>query len=260
MYVILFLVAIVVAFAGATLVFFSVPLQDIAAAALFCSGVVAIVGGLILLGLAAAVHNLSRIAERLEIQPLPLPSIVAVGHETPSPRPVRSAPTAAPAAAKRPSILSSWLNRPGPAVKEEPKPPPAPSEPQVDLAPLTRVPEEQVAAPPLPPPAPAASAPLPAAPAAAAAPAPPAPPPAPAPPAAPLIPRAVVPPLRPAAQPAPVARAQDGGADSTVYKSGVIDGMAYSLFMDGSIEAELPQGKVRFASVDQLQTYLTTRP
>ena len=44
-----------------------------------------------------------------------------------------------------------------------------------------------------------------------------------------------------------------------MYKSGVIDGMAYSLFMDGSIEAELPQGKVRFASVDELQKYLTTR-
>ena len=47
--------------------------------------------------------------------------------------------------------------------------------------------------------------------------------------------------------------------DATVYKSGVIDGMAYALFMDGSIEAELPQGKVRFASVDELQKYLTTR-
>jgi len=47
--------------------------------------------------------------------------------------------------------------------------------------------------------------------------------------------------------------------ESTVYKSGVIDGMAYTLFMDGSIEAELPQGKVKFASVDELQTYLTTR-
>ena len=40
---------------------------------------------------------------------------------------------------------------------------------------------------------------------------------------------------------------------------GMIDGLAYSLFMDGSIAAELPQGKVKFASVDELQKYLTTR-
>ena len=39
----------------------------------------------------------------------------------------------------------------------------------------------------------------------------------------------------------------------------LFDGMAYSLFMDGSIAAELPQGKVKFASVDELQKYLTTR-
>ena len=53
--------------------------------------------------------------------------------------------------------------------------------------------------------------------------------------------------------------AANGTPETTVYKSGVIDGMAYTLFMDGSIEAELPQGKVRFASVDELQKYLTTR-
>jgi len=35
--------------------------------------------------------------------------------------------------------------------------------------------------------------------------------------------------------------------------------MAYSLFMDGSIEAELPHGKVKFASIDELQKYLSTR-
>ena len=39
----------------------------------------------------------------------------------------------------------------------------------------------------------------------------------------------------------------------------MIDGMAYSLFMDGSIAAELPKGMVKFASIDELQKYLTTR-
>jgi hypothetical protein len=41
-----------------------------------------------------------------------------------------------------------------------------------------------------------------------------------------------------------------------ILKSGVIDGMAYTLYTDGSIEAELPQGTVRFASVDALRAHL----
>jgi hypothetical protein len=41
-----------------------------------------------------------------------------------------------------------------------------------------------------------------------------------------------------------------------ILKSGVIDGMAYTLYADGSIEAELPQGTVRFASVDALREHL----
>jgi hypothetical protein len=41
-----------------------------------------------------------------------------------------------------------------------------------------------------------------------------------------------------------------------ILKSGVIDGMAYTLYADGSIEAELPQGTVRFASVDALRAHL----
>jgi hypothetical protein len=32
--------------------------------------------------------------------------------------------------------------------------------------------------------------------------------------------------------------------------------MAYTLYVDGSIEAELPQGTVRFASVDALRAHL----
>lgn len=56
------------------------------------------------------------------------------------------------------------------------------------------------------------------------------------------------------APPAPVAH-ENGGA-VTVFKSGVIDGMAYTLYTDGSIEAELAQGLVHFASVDELRTYL----
>jgi hypothetical protein len=41
-----------------------------------------------------------------------------------------------------------------------------------------------------------------------------------------------------------------------ILKSGVIDGMPYTLYADGSIEAELPQGTLRFASVDALRAHL----
>ncbi len=41
-----------------------------------------------------------------------------------------------------------------------------------------------------------------------------------------------------------------------ILKSGVIDGMAYTLYTDGSIEAQLPQGLIRFASIDELRAHL----
>ena len=45
-----------------------------------------------------------------------------------------------------------------------------------------------------------------------------------------------------------------------VLKSGVINGMAYTLYTDGSIEAELPQGTLRFGSLDELRDYLAENP
>ncbi len=45
----------------------------------------------------------------------------------------------------------------------------------------------------------------------------------------------------------------------TVLKSGVVDGMAYSLYSDGSIEAQLPEGMMRFASIDELRAHLDQR-
>ena len=223
MYLILFLVGIVLAFAGALLVHSSVPVEDIPKAALFNSGIIAIVGGLILMALAVVVRSVGRIAERFEMQPLPLPPVAAVGREDPGPRPARAAPNGE---AKRLSLLSWFGHANAPADGAAKPPPAAPEVPAapVDLTPLTRVPEEPRVA--VPPPI--------------AAPKPPAPP------------------LRPPPKPAAPATAATT-PDATVYKSGVIDGMAYTLFMDGSIEAELPQGKVRFASVDELQKYLTTR-
>ncbi|WP_028348924.1 hypothetical protein [Bradyrhizobium murdochi] len=45
----------------------------------------------------------------------------------------------------------------------------------------------------------------------------------------------------------------------TVLKSGVVDGMAYSLYSDGSIEAQMPEGMMRFASIDELRAHLDQR-
>jgi len=47
-----------------------------------------------------------------------------------------------------------------------------------------------------------------------------------------------------------------GSQPATILKSGVINGMAYTLYTDGSIEAELPQGTLRFGSLDELRDYL----
>jgi hypothetical protein len=57
----------------------------------------------------------------------------------------------------------------------------------------------------------------------------------------------------------PAARIEDQ-PPITVLKSGVVDGMAYSLYSDGSIEAQMPEGMMRFASIDELRSHLDQRP
>jgi hypothetical protein len=52
----------------------------------------------------------------------------------------------------------------------------------------------------------------------------------------------------------------EGQPPVTVLKSGVVDGMAYSLYSDGSIEAQMPEGMMRFASIDELRSHLDQRP
>lgn len=59
---------------------------------------------------------------------------------------------------------------------------------------------------------------------------------------------------------APVAPARPDTPQVTVLKSGVVDGMAYSLYSDGSIEAQMPEGMMRFASIDELRAHLDQRP
>src|SRR5262245_32001453 len=62
------------------------------------------------------------------------------------------------------------------------------------------------------------------------------------------------PPSSPSAEPrAPVEREPRSVA---ILKSGVVDGMAYTLYADGSIEAQLPHGTVRFGSIAELRAHI----
>ena len=64
----------------------------------------------------------------------------------------------------------------------------------------------------------------------------------------------------PAADRYPPAARNEDQPPVTVLKSGVVDGMAYSLYSDGSIEAQMPEGMMRFASIDELRSHLDQRP
>jgi hypothetical protein len=87
--------------------------------------------------------------------------------------------------------------------------------------------------------------------------------------ARPELPRRVRPPPAPGqasepASPTPeqpaVAAPSPEPPQVTILKSGVVDGMAYSLYSDGSIEAQMPEGMMRFASIDELRSHLDQRP
>lgn len=57
------------------------------------------------------------------------------------------------------------------------------------------------------------------------------------------------------AAPAPEPQEFEQG-EPTVVRSGIIAGMAYTLYSDRSIEAELPAGTVRFGSIEELQEHV----
>lgn len=84
-----------------------------------------------------------------------------------------------------------------------------------------------------------------------------------APPAAPAAPTYAPPTFTPpnftppAPPPAlPPAAAAPAGEEPSVLKSGVVGGMAYTLYSDGSIQAELPDGTLRFASLQELRDHV----
>jgi hypothetical protein len=60
----------------------------------------------------------------------------------------------------------------------------------------------------------------------------------------------------PAPEPRPAAPAPEAPTAVSILKSGVVDGMAYTLYSDGSIEAQLPQGTLRFGSITELRNHI----
>lgn len=56
--------------------------------------------------------------------------------------------------------------------------------------------------------------------------------------------------------PAAAASPSQSPAPVSILKSGVVEGMAYTLYSDGSIEAQLPGGTVRFASITELRSHI----
>jgi hypothetical protein len=60
----------------------------------------------------------------------------------------------------------------------------------------------------------------------------------------------------PAPDPTPIVAPDEAAEPVTILKSGIVDGMAYTLYSDGSIEAQLPQGMLRFGSISELRAHI----
>jgi hypothetical protein len=53
-----------------------------------------------------------------------------------------------------------------------------------------------------------------------------------------------------------VSNPESATAAASVLKSGVVNGMPYTLYSDGSIEAQLPEGTLRFGSITELRNHI----
>lgn len=297
MYLLLLVFGAVLTAAGVLLAASGVSLHDHTIdASIVTPGVVAAVGGLLLIGLGLALRILQRIEQALALRPMPRATrpgepaegAIAAGPSEPgrilplpktAPRPLaagQAAPSVAPAAAGAAAILPGDLSEKTgarlettAAVKQpSPKPPLVPASAEVAAAEVEgglRRSNGGAAAKP----APRLDMTPPRSPLAAerrAGPAfdtlwPKGPWPTQAPQAAPA-PAAAAPlaePERgdePGPNPPQAAAPDNAPAPISVLKSGVVDGMAYKLYSDGSIEAQLPQGTLRFGSITELRNHI----
>jgi hypothetical protein len=268
MSILLYVLGVLATLAGLVAIGFGTPASALDFGnTLIAAGATAAVGGLIIIAVGAAVSRLQRIADLLSA-PLHAEYPAPPPPPPPPPKPPRtqarpgwseakasSEPAPAPFEPRGPSTPPEFPPfssvptsvhetapeaKPDTAASQEPEP--APPEPAPDVH-QAEPPPPEAEAPPrepeLPPksffdavwPEEKALEPQPPE-----APAPEPPPPEPAPPE----------PLPPAAE----------RQRAAILKSGVVDGMGYTLYVDGSIEAELPQGTMRFASIHELRAHL----
>jgi hypothetical protein len=267
---VLLVIGVLAAAIGAIMVGFGIPINEFSLGnTLIIAGTTALMGGLIVVGLALALRQLSNLAAALNARQVGAHAPAGTGRISDVPEPV--APRGA-----------------GPRM-----PMPIPARPEIPQPRAPRVPEPRIAESSL-----DEAAESPPSPRAPVRPAPPVTddampswrPPRPAPeiPARKDAPRVspperrsaetsydaiwpsegrVPPPERidaPPAETRPAANAESGSSHApnarpepvSVLKSGVVDGMAYTLYTDGSIEAELAQGVVRFGSIEELRNHL----
>jgi len=288
MYLLLLAFGFVLTVAGAILAASGVSLHDSFDASLVTPGVVAAVGGLLLAGLGLALRVLNRIEKALAARPIaavrPGEAAADTGRVAMPSRPLArvqtsaAPPAAPPTGEKRTGALAEALMaaeaevpQSAPEVSPGPVPvPPAAASadgaaatldrirarrrngagqarvaPRLDTSPRVSGPAERPAGPAFDTLWPKISRPVPASPV-----------------ATPSIPETIAPVEEPEqrSEPAPEVPAPVSTLatieEVTVLKSGVVDGMAYTLFSDGSIEAQLPQGTLRFGSIAELRNHI----
>jgi hypothetical protein len=255
---VLMLVGILATALGAILIGFGIPINEFSLGnTLILAGTVTAAGGVIIFALSRVVAQLSRIAEHLAARPLAAAMAAGADPFDPSrspavPRPRADMPPSAPRAPE-PRLQAPDFDMPAArtAAMEEHE--------EVSLSPR----------------APARAAPEPATTPSGWRPPRPSEPAQPRPePRRPAAPQAgtenpfeatwpggrkpaAAPRREPVVEPAQEAPAEAPRPEPvSVLKSGVVDGMAYTLYTDGSIEAELAQGVVRFGSIEELRNHL----
>lgn len=286
MSVALLIVGIFAVVAGLLAIAFGYSIRDFSlGSTLITSGTIGVCSGMLLVGLYVVLLELKGIARRLaatvaasdvRVRPVLPPGLAAPGAAALEPAPaMRADPQPSPAAppwqAEAPARERPRAE--APAEPEPPQPPPAapeaPRRRNLMFASSSRKERERAEAKAVegaPPQAHAEPAEPEAPPASfddawpkpdrARPPEPPAarrpPPPRPASTFEPVTPQPAAPP--PVPEPPPAEQ-----SPVTVLKSGIVDGMAYSLYSDGSIEAQMPEGMMRFASIDELRAHLDQR-
>ena len=284
MSVFLYLLGILSAIGGITAIVFGIPVKEFSFGnTLILAGTTGLVGGLIVIGLAAAISLLQKIGEMLGARPLskagrlepfeapaniPFPpkpkakrtEVPAVEppmpphgeqkheHESEFPAPLLRNPDVPLMAEEEAQELPLSPRHAEPAAPQRSELPPEPQAPesteQASFEPVWRAPPRQSEAGYFDRMWPTAER---------------SPPPPPPPRETPRswsesIPRSPRAEPEPAPQREPEPLPEE--APVAILKSGVVDGMGYTLYVDGSIEADLPDGTLRFASINELRKHL----